>query len=126
MQFHRGKSEITDVRRAMGAIGPMPVDVGACVKGGKGGGKQQSAKGSGKITKETCRNCGKPGQFAKECWAPGGGAAAAKGGGGGGKQQGGKPRAARLQARAAASRRAARLQVRRCQRDIWARELRQH
>ncbi len=47
----------------MAAIGSTPMDVGDCVKGGKGGGKQQSAKGSGENDKETCRNCGKPGHL---------------------------------------------------------------
>ena len=38
------KSEITDVLRAMAAVGPTPMDVSALVKGGKPGG--EGAKGS--------------------------------------------------------------------------------
>ena len=74
------KSEITDVLRAMAAVGPTPMDVSALVKGGKPGGEGTKGVGKGQSTKEPCRNCGKRGHFAKECWAPGGGAAAARDG----------------------------------------------
>ena len=85
------KSEITDVLRAMAAVGPTPMDVGALFKGGKSGGKGSKGSGKGASLKDTCRNCGKPGHYAKECWAPCGGGAAGKGGKASSSKGSGKP-----------------------------------
>eukprot|EP00969_Alexandrium_andersonii_P285145 12605708-Alexandrium_andersonii.AAC.1 len=66
--------------------GSTDMDVDAIAKGKKGG--KKGSKGGKKNTQSNykfdgeCRNCGKWGHRAKDCWAPGGGAAQDKNNGG--------------------------------------------
>ena len=53
-----------------GADKPIPMDVGLIVGKGKGKAKEKPID-----KKDRCLNCGKPGHWARDCWATGGGAA---------------------------------------------------